>query len=73
MGGTGEIDENAPNEANRDETMSIVEPRAADQVTANPGDLSGLDNGAARSAEDSTPEHGQVRASTSESGNPKPH
>ena len=43
----GEIGENAPNEANFDETMSIVEPQESIQVTANSGALSGLDKGLA--------------------------
>jgi hypothetical protein len=73
MGGTGEIDENAPNEANCDETMSIVEAQATDQFTANSGDPSGLDNGAARSAEECTPEQGKAPGSATISGNPKPH
>jgi hypothetical protein len=40
--------ENAPNEANFDETMSIVEARDSIEVTANPGALSGLDKGVAQ-------------------------
>jgi len=68
----GEISENAPSEANFDETMSIVEAQESIQVTANSGALSGLDNGAAKPGEDSTPEHGKAPGSGSESGNPKP-
>jgi hypothetical protein len=61
-----------PNEANFDETMSIVEAQESIQVTADSGALSGLDNGAAQPREDSTPEQGQAPRSASESGNPKP-
>ncbi len=39
------LGENAPNEANFGETMSIVEAQEPIQVTANSGALSGLDNG----------------------------
>ena len=46
--GMGEIGEDAPNEADFDETMSIVEPQDPIQVTANPGALSGLDNATAQ-------------------------
>jgi hypothetical protein len=46
--GMGEIGDNAPSEANFDQTMSIVEPQDPIQVTANPGALSGLDNATAQ-------------------------
>ena len=48
--GTGEIGENAPNEANFAESMSIVEAQDPIQVTANSGARSRLDKrgGAAR-------------------------
>ena len=72
MSGMGEIGENAPNEANFDETMSIVEAQESIQVTANSGALSGLDNGAAQPGEGSTPEQGKAQGSASESGNPEP-
>jgi len=71
-GGMGEIGANAPNEANFDETMSMVEAQEAIQVTANSGDLSGLDNGAAQPGDGSTPEHGEAPGSGSASGNPEP-
>jgi hypothetical protein len=61
-----------PNEANFDETMSIVEAQEPIQVTADSGALSGLDNGAAQSGEGSTPEQGKAPGSGSESGNPEP-
>ncbi|MGO9466777.1 MAG: hypothetical protein ACLQIB_09785 [Isosphaeraceae bacterium] len=41
MNGTGESDENAPNEANFEETTSIVEPKESIQVTVNSAALSG--------------------------------
>jgi len=68
----GEIDENAPSEANFDETMSVVEAQQSIQVTANSGALAGLDNGTAQPGEESTPEQGKAQGSASESGNPKP-
>ena len=68
---SGRIGENAPNEANFDETMSIVEAQESIQVTANSGALSGLDNGAAQPGEGSTPEPGKAPGLGSESGNPK--
>jgi len=43
MSWMGEIGENAPNEANFAETMSIVEAQDSIQVTATSGDLLGLD------------------------------
>jgi hypothetical protein len=39
----GEVGENAPNEANCDETMSMVEAQEPIQVTANSGAVAGLD------------------------------
>ncbi len=72
MNGTGEIDENAPSEANFDETMSIAETQESTQVTANSGALSGLDNGAAQPGEDSTPEQGNAPGSAFQCRNPKP-
>jgi hypothetical protein len=66
--GMGEIGENAPSEANFDETMSIVEAQESIQVTANSGDLPGLDNGAAQPEEDSTPEQRKAPESASERG-----
>jgi len=71
MNGMGAIGENAPSEANFDETMSIVETQESIQVTAISGALSGLDNGAAQPAEDSTPEPGKAQGSGSANGNPK--
>jgi len=70
--GIGEICENAPSEANSDETMSIVEAQGFIQVTANSGALPRLDNGAAQPEEGSTPEQGKAPGPGSESGNPKP-
>ncbi|MGO9463539.1 MAG: hypothetical protein ACLQVF_05170, partial [Isosphaeraceae bacterium] len=70
--GMGEIGENAPSEANFDETTSIVEAQESIQVTAETGALSRLDNGAAQPGEESTPESGKAQGSGSESGNPKP-
>jgi len=72
VSGIGEIGQNAPNEANCDETMSIVEARESIQVTANSDDLSGLDNGASQPWEGSTPEHGKAQGSGSARGNPEP-
>ncbi len=66
----GEIGENAPNEANFDETISIVEAQDSIQVTANPGAISGLDKGVAQPGEDSTPEQGKAQGSGSANGNP---
>jgi len=43
--------QNAPSEANFDDTVSIVEAREFIQVTANSDALSRLDNGAAQSEE----------------------
>ncbi len=43
--GTGEIGENAPNEANFTETMTIAEAQESIQVTANSGALPELDKG----------------------------
>ncbi|MGO9465687.1 MAG: hypothetical protein ACLQIB_03220 [Isosphaeraceae bacterium] len=43
LSGTGEIGENAPNEANFAESMSIVEAQGMIQFTANPGARSRLD------------------------------
>ncbi len=40
----GEISQNATNEANFDETMSVIEAQEPVHVTANSGELSGLDN-----------------------------
>jgi len=68
----GEISASAPNEANFDETMSIVEAQESIQVMASSGALSRLDNGAAQPGEDSAPELGKAQGSGSESGNPKP-
>ncbi len=65
---TGEIHENAPNEANFDETMSIVEAQEPIQVTANSGALSGLDKGVAQPGEASTPERGKAQGLGSASG-----
>jgi len=72
MNGTGEIGENAPSEANFDETTSIVEAQESIQVTANSGAPPGLDNGAAEPGEDSTPEQGKAPGSGSESDDPVP-
>ncbi len=71
-GEMGEIDENAPSEANFDETMSIVEAQESIQVTTNSGAVSGLDKGLAQPEEDSTPEQGKAPGSASASGDPKP-
>ncbi len=70
LSGMGEIDENAPSEANLGETTSIVEAQEPTQVTANSGALSGLDNGADRPGEGSTPELGKAPGSGSQSGDP---
>jgi hypothetical protein len=72
MNGTGEIGEGAPSEANFAETMSIVEAQEFIQVAANPGALSGLDNGVAQPGKGSTPEEGEAPGSGSASGDPKP-
>ncbi len=70
--GIGEIGENAPNEANFAETMSIVEAQESIQVTANSTAFSGLDNGVDQPGEESTPEPGNAQGSASENGNPEP-
>jgi len=70
--GMGEIGENAPSEANCDQTMSIVEPQESIQVTTNSGALAGLDNGAAQPEEGRTPELGKAPGSGSVTGNPQP-
>ncbi len=44
----GEIGENAPNEANFDETISIAEAQKSIQLTADSGARPGLDNGVAQ-------------------------
>ncbi len=71
MSPKGEIGENAPSEANFNETMSIVQVQESIQVTADPGALSALDKGVAQPEEESTPEQGKAPGSASESGNPK--
>jgi len=65
MNGTGEIGENAPSEANFDETMSSVEAQESIQVTANSGDLAGLDNGVDQPGENITPEQAKAQGSGS--------
>jgi len=59
----GEIGENAPSEANFDETMSIAEAQAPMQVTASSGALWGLDNGLTHPREGRTPEQGKAPGS----------
>jgi len=71
-GEMGEIGENAPNEADFDEAMRIVEAQEPIQVTANSGALSGLDNGVAQPGDGGTPEHREAPGSGSASGNPEP-
>ena len=56
----GEIDDNVPNEANFDESMSIVEPQQSIEVTANCGAQSALDSGAAEPGQNSRPEQGKT-------------
>jgi hypothetical protein len=58
--GIGEIGENAPNEPNFAETMSIVEAPESIQVTANSGALSRLDKGMTQPGKDSTPDDGKA-------------
>jgi hypothetical protein len=70
--GMGEIAENASNEANFDEAVSIAEPQESIQVTANSGALPGLDNSVAQPEESSTPNHGNASGCSPESGNPQP-
>ena len=69
INGTVEIDENAPNEANFDETMSIAEPQQSIEVTADSDARSALDNGAAEPGDDSTLEQGKAHGSSPASGN----
>jgi len=69
---TGEIGENAPNEANFDESMSIVEVQESIQVTAHSAAFSALDNDAGQPEEARTPAQGKAQGSGSASGNPKP-
>ncbi len=72
MTGMGENGENAPSEANFDETIRVVEAQEAIQVTTDSGGVSGLDNGVDQPGEASTPEEGKPRGPASESGNPQP-
>ncbi len=69
--GMGAIGEDAPNEPSSDESISVAEAQESNQVTANSGALSGLDNGAAQPREGSTPQQGEAPRSGSESGSPK--
>jgi hypothetical protein len=71
ISGMGEIGEDAPIEANFDESTSNVEPQEWIEVTANPSALPGLDNSGAQPEEGSRPEHGNAQGSVSESGNPR--
>jgi hypothetical protein len=71
ISGMGEIGEDAPSEANFDETMRIAEPQDPIQVTADSGALPGLDNSVAQRSEDSTPEDGKAPGSGSEIGDPQ--
>jgi len=68
----GEISASAPNEANFDETMSIVEVQESIQVTAHSAAFSALDNDAGQPKEARTPARGKAQGSGSASGNPKP-
>jgi hypothetical protein len=52
LSGTGEIGENATNEANCDESTTIVEVRDSIQVTADSDAFSGLDKGDCRAPEE---------------------
>ncbi len=70
LGGIGEIGENAPSEANFGETTSIVKAQVSNEVTADSGAFSGLDNGADQPEEGSTPEQGIAPESGSQSGDP---
>ena len=72
VSGMGEIAENASNEADFDEALSIAEPQVSIQVTAISGALSGLDNSVAQPEESSTPNHGNASGCSPESGNPQP-
>ncbi|MGO9469548.1 MAG: hypothetical protein ACLQVF_36015 [Isosphaeraceae bacterium] len=58
-----ELGENLPNEANFDQSMSIVETQEAIQVTENSGVPAGLDTGVAQPEEASTPEPGKAPGS----------
>ncbi len=72
MSETGEIGQNAPNEANFDECLAIVETQGLIQVRAVPATLSGLDKGGAQTREDGASEQGEAQGSAAESGDPKP-
>jgi len=65
LGETGEIGENAANEANGDESMSILETQGSIEVTADSDALSGLDKGVAHPEELSAPEQGEAPGSAS--------
>jgi hypothetical protein len=71
INGIGEIGEDAPNEANLDQAISIAELQEAIEVTASSGTLPGLDNAASQPAEGSRPEDGNAPGPASESGNPQ--
>jgi hypothetical protein len=71
ISGMGEIGEDAPSEANFDETMRIIEPQEPIQVAANRGAHPGLDNCVAQPAEGRTPERGTAPGSASESRDPQ--
>ncbi len=67
MSGMDEIGEDAPNEPNSDESISVAEAQGSNQVTANSGALSGLDNALAEPGERGTPEEGEAPRSSSAS------
>ncbi len=69
--GMGEIGENAPSEANFDESMSVAEAQESNQVTPISGALSGLDNALAQPGEGSTTGEGEAVGSGFESGGAK--
>ena len=68
----GEISEDAPNEANFDESTSIAEARESVQVTANSGALAGLDKAMDQPEKGSTPEQGNAQGPVSENGSAEP-
>ncbi len=66
ISGMREIGEDAPNEPNFDQSMSIAEAQEPNEVTAISGALSALDNALAQRGEGATPEGGEALVSGSE-------
>ncbi len=71
-GEPGEIGEDAPNEANRGESVNIIEANGPIQVTADSRALWRLDKGVAQPGEGRTLEQGKVPGPASAGSNPRP-